>query len=159
MTDYSQMADAYRMVYEGTNEKHNVVMPGRPPLRPLVINKTNVSVDVTEPYVVPGGVEKAYYTYPASFDPTNREDVITPSKSTKSEDTSDIEIVGDYLLEAGLVDNVDSVDAFYAHMSDEWKTQILEKADDNGNTSCWDSHKKVGMKKKGGKMVNDCVPK
>ena len=44
-------------------------------------------------------------------------------------------------------------------MSDEWKSQILEKADDNGNTKCWDTHKKVGMKKKGGKMVPNCVPK
>ena len=24
---------------------------------------------------------------------------------------------------------------------------------------CWDSHKQVGMKKKGGKMVPNCVPK
>ena len=24
---------------------------------------------------------------------------------------------------------------------------------------CWDTHKQVGMKKKGGKMVPNCVPK
>ena len=29
--------------------------------------------------------------------------------------------------------------------------------DENG--PCWDSHKQVGMKKKGGKMVPNCVPK
>jgi len=33
-------------------------------------------------------------------------------------------------------------------------TMIDEKAQ-----KCWDTHKKVGMKKKGGKMVNNCVPK
>ena len=27
------------------------------------------------------------------------------------------------------------------------------------NDPCWDSHKQVGMKKKGGKMVPNCVPK
>ena len=25
--------------------------------------------------------------------------------------------------------------------------------------ACWDTHKKVGMKMKGGKLVNDCRPK
>ena len=25
--------------------------------------------------------------------------------------------------------------------------------------ACWDTHEKVGMKMKGGKMVNDCRPK
>ena len=33
-------------------------------------------------------------------------------------------------------------------------SQFNEKA-----KSCWDSHKKVGMKMKGGKLVNDCRPK
>jgi len=33
-------------------------------------------------------------------------------------------------------------------------TMIDEKAQ-----KCWDTHKKVGMKKKGGKLVNNCVPK
>ena len=74
-------------------------------------------------------------------------------------DYSELELVGDFLIENGFVSDAESIDAFYAHMSDEWKSQILEKADDNGNTSCWDTHKKVGMKKKGGKMVNNCVPK
>ena len=31
-----------------------------------------------------------------------------------------------------------------------------EKGDDD---PCWDSHKQVGMKKKGGKEVPNCVPK
>jgi len=35
---------------------------------------------------------------------------------------------------------------------------INEKADDNGNTHCWSGYRKAGLKKKGGKMVNDCRP-
>ena len=34
------------------------------------------------------------------------------------------------------------------------ETEVLEKA-----MSCWKTHKKVGMKMKGGKLVNDCRPK
>jgi hypothetical protein len=35
---------------------------------------------------------------------------------------------------------------------------ITERADDNGNKHCWTGYRKVGLKKKGGKMVNDCRP-
>ena len=214
---YASLSEAYMKMFEAPEK------PGKPPmgmpvpvpympLRPVNIHRTNVEIDVTQPYVGPGGVEKAYYSYPAGFDPTNREDVIKDkdydgskarpeaAKMTKEEleqvdenrfaahggkDTDagakyakpfkggrqkgvytmkgkdgkplfdkkeDIEVVGDYLMEAGLVDSSDQVDSFFTHMSDEWKSHIIEKA-------CWDTHKKVGMKKKGGKMVNDCVPK
>ena len=34
------------------------------------------------------------------------------------------------------------------------EVEIEEKA-----KACWDTHEKVGMKMKGGKMVNDCRPK
>jgi hypothetical protein len=39
--------------------------------------------------------------------------------------------------------------------------EILEMAEvkEGDGDPCWDSHKKVGMKKKGGKMVPNCVPK
>ena len=67
--------------------------------------------------------------------------------------------VCDYLIQKGFTLTAEGAEAMYNHMSDEWKSVIIEKADDNGNTACWDSHKKVGMKKKGGKMVNNCVPK
>ena len=33
----------------------------------------------------------------------------------------------------------------------DFKTYLAEK--------CWDTHKQVGMKKKGNRMVPDCVPK
>ena len=31
--------------------------------------------------------------------------------------------------------------------------------DEGKNDPCWDTHKQVGMKKKGGRMVPNCVPK
>ena len=41
------------------------------------------------------------------------------------------------------------------------KAGLLAMVEKNGgdNDPCWDTHKKVGMKKKGGKMVPNCVPK
>ena len=35
----------------------------------------------------------------------------------------------------------------------------IPSKDDMKNEACWDTHKQVGMKKKGGKMVPNCVPK
>ena len=35
-----------------------------------------------------------------------------------------------------------------------WRSELEEKKD-----PCWDTHKQVGMKKKGGRMVPNCVPK
>ena len=159
---YTNLSEAYRKMFEAPEKPagaYPVPVPFRT-MRPVQVHKTNVEIDVTQPYVGPGGVEKAYYTYPAGFDPTNREDVVKDQKYDGSEarpeapkmEQEEIEIVGDYLMEAGLVDSADQVDSFFSHMSDEWKSHIIEVA-------CWDTHKKVGMKKKGGKMVNDCVPK
>jgi hypothetical protein len=147
MKDYSQMADAYRKVYEAADKKHTVVMPGRPVARPLVVNKTHVSVDVTEPYIGPGGVEKAYYTYPAGFDPTNREDVMKSGKGSKNEgvETSELEIIGDYLLESGYVAEAEAVDVFFNHMSEEWKEEIIEEQKKKGR--CWTGYKPVPGKK------------
>ena len=34
----------------------------------------------------------------------------------------------------------------------------MEAADDNNNEKCWSGYRKVGLKKKGDKMVNDCRP-
>jgi len=36
--------------------------------------------------------------------------------------------------------------------------EAVTREDDNGNTHCWTGYRKVGLKKKGGKMVNDCRP-
>ena len=45
------------------------------------------------------------------------------------------------------------------HMKKEEVEEIEEKKNGGDNDPCWDSHKQVGMKKKGGKMVPNCVPK
>ena len=40
------------------------------------------------------------------------------------------------------------------------RRKAIAKAMDEGkNDPCWDTHKQVGMKKKGGRMVPNCVPK
>jgi len=211
---YSQMMEAYRKVYEAKGDgdgKPPAAGPGHPPhipavpfrgMRPVIVKKNEVSIDVTQPYVGPGEVEKAYYTYPAGFDPTGREDVAkSPSASKKVDYTEgvldaalkadkkmgdlhkkvdndvkrmkdgkkfkeDIEIIGDYLLEAGLVENENGVDAFYTHMSEEWKTHIVESLKqarknvgmDPNKPSCWKGYKATGTKMKGGKKVPDCKP-
>ena len=41
----------------------------------------------------------------------------------------------------------------------EDKEDMKEAKNGGDNDPCWDSHKQVGMKKKGGKMVPNCVPK
>ena len=39
------------------------------------------------------------------------------------------------------------------------KKKVKEETEQIDEVDCWDTHKKVGMKKKGNKMVNDCRPK
>jgi len=39
------------------------------------------------------------------------------------------------------------------------KKKMKEETEQIDEVDCWDTHKKVGMKKKGNKMVNDCRPK
>ena len=38
-------------------------------------------------------------------------------------------------------------------------TNTKNRAEERTDEACWDTHKQVGMKEKGGKMVPDCVPK
>jgi hypothetical protein len=38
-------------------------------------------------------------------------------------------------------------------------TNTKNRSEDKTDEACWDTHKQVGMKKKGDKMVPDCVPK
>jgi len=41
----------------------------------------------------------------------------------------------------------------------EYKKEEVETVAEGDGDPCWDTHKQVGMKKKGGKMVPNCVPK
>jgi len=49
--------------------------------------------------------------------------------------------------------------AVYRKYIDQMKKKTKKMNEDNIDEKCWDSHKQVGMKKKGGKMVPNCVPK
>ena len=49
--------------------------------------------------------------------------------------------------------------SMYRKMKKEEVEQIEGKNTPNDGNPCWDTHKKVGTKMKGGKRVNDCVPK
>ena len=65
----------------------------------------------------------------------------------------------------GDVDDSDSYikkkrEAIGKAMGDKKKDKDMkEEAEQIDEVDCWDTHKKVGMKKKGNKMVNDCRPK
>ena len=69
--------------------------------------------------------------------------------------------------EDGDVDNdgdTDSSDSYLKKRRDAigkamGKKKMKEVAEQIDEVDCWDTHKKVGMKKKGNKMVNDCRPK
>jgi hypothetical protein len=188
---WHSMAEAYQNVYEasakiksagkeldvsdGTDEPkphpphHPYPMTFYPALgRKVEVTKNTVNIDVTKDYVGPGGVEKAYYTYPASFDPTNREDVAkeqthdgTTARYPSVQKEEALEVVGDYLMENGLVADAESVDAFFEHMSDNWKKAILEDYNkqktelqikaSKGNRSAMDELKKMRAAGKIGK--------
>ena len=105
---YHSMSDAYKAMYlsegkpgkpEGGHPPHYYPVPPMMGRRPVVVNKTTVNVDVdTKPAMGPGEVEKAYYTYPAGFDPTNREDVA--KKDYNGSETRSEEFAAEGVLDA-----------------------------------------------------------
>ena len=157
---YFNMADAYRQMYLTEKPEGEGGKPGQPPhyypvppfgRRPAVMvkNTTNVSVDVdTKDTVGPGEVEKAYYTYSAGFDPTNREDVAKKDydgSKTRSEDVDLDAIlidVCDFLMEEGFAESPEGAEAMYDHMSDDWFQVIMEK-----KGRCWTGYKPTPGKK------------
>ena len=196
---YYSMRDAYQAMYEKAGEKH---MVGVRPLRPAVVlpqrSVTKVNIEVNPQDEKIGDVEKAYYTHPAGFDPTNREDIAEPSKNKKVEyeegyDTmmdhakkkdkkydpfahdkktktgkyavKKEEVTGEeffnFMVENGITNNVESAEAIFEHMSDEWFESLyegLKQARKNvGASTCWDGYKAKGTKNKGGKEVPNCV--
>ena len=176
---YHSMSDAYRQMYlnEAKGEKPEGGKPGVPHYYPVpvfgrrpgaaVVKKTTVNVDIdTKPAMGPGEVDKAYYTYPAGFDPANREDVAKKDYDGSKQKNEDVDLdlmvdVCDYLIGEGFADGPDSAEAMYEHMSDEWMEVILEgmkEARKNvGASTCWDGYKAKGTKTKGGKEVPNCV--
>jgi len=49
--------------------------------------------------------------------------------------------------------------AYQAYKAGNKKYKAADHMNEGDGDPCWDSHKQVGMKKKGGKMVPNCVPK
>ena len=172
---YASMRDAYGKIYEakgyqeggvvGKDEGNKKPMGFPVPIIPgrMINKRTEVNIEVNPEQKKIGDVEKAYYTYPQGFDPTNREDVTR--KGTTNED---VEITDDefynYMVEEGIVTDVDDAEKMIDHMADEWFMSLYEGLKqarknvgmDPNKPSCWDGYKASGTKMKGGKSVPDC---
>ena len=55
--------------------------------------------------------------------------------------------------------DVDKSDSYLKNRRDAIGKAMKKEEVEIEEQECWDTHKKVGMKKKGNKMVNDCRPK
>ena len=53
----------------------------------------------------------------------------------------------------------DSTPAYQKMKAGDKRYKAADHKNEGDGDPCWDSHKQVGMKKKGGKMVPNCVPK
>ena len=85
-------------------------------------------------------------------------DVVTPDPLVEKKKLDPVGKEDSDVDNDGKVDDTDSYlmkrrKAIAKAMKKE-ETEVAEDKD-----PCWDSHKQVGMKKKGGKMVPNCVPK
>ena len=152
------MKDAYQKMYlseekpgkpEGGMKPppHYYPVPAFGMRKPVVVNKTNVSIDVdTKQPMGPGEVDKAYYTFPAGFDPTNREDVAKKDydgSKTRSEAVEEDTLIGvcDYLIGEGFAEDAEGAEAMLDHMSEQWFSMLLEK------NRCWKGYKPTPGKK------------
>ncbi len=165
MTDpqrYHSMRDAYAAMYlkedesnSGGSDRPSILpVPYRPFMRNIRPSVTKVNMDITQEYVGPGSVEKAYYTYPAGFDPTNREDIEHPSANKKVEYSAEsVEISDDQFLsfcvESGVAADIDSAANMVEHMSDDWFSKLYEDAIilEKKKGRCWTGYKPTPGKK------------
>ena len=126
---YHSMRDAYKSMYEA-----KVVVGKGPALQAAVVlpkpSVTKVNVEVNPQETKVGDVDQAYYTFPAGFDPTNREDVASKSKKVDYK-AEEVEITDDeffeFMVENGITENVESAEAIFEHMSDEWFETLYMK--------------------------------
>jgi len=172
---YQNMRDAYQKVYLNEKKEDGDMPVAHPPhhpypLRPYLpiakVTKNEVKIDVTKDYKGPGGVEKAYYTYPAGFDPTNREDITRKGVTTEDVEVTDEEFFN-FMVENGITESVEAAETVFEHMSDDWFEAIynglMEAKNEEGKEqgldgkACWKGYKRMGTKKKGGKTVDNCV--
>ena len=90
-------------------------------------------------------------------------DVITPDPLVEKKKLDPVGKEDADIDNDGKVDSTDSYlknrrETIAAKMGKK-KKEMKEAKNGGDNDPCWDSHKQVGMKKKGGKMVPNCVPK
>ena len=102
------------------------IIPGR-----MINKKTEVNIEVNPEKAKVGEVEKAYYAYPAGFDPTNRED-ITRKGTTNESVEEQVEVTDEeffnYMVQEGYAESAEDAEAMFDHMSDEWLVQLYEGA-------------------------------
>ena len=166
---YHSMRDAYRIMYEAKGyQEGGEVKPDKPTTQPsnphmgiglraaVVLPKpsvTKVNIEVNPQETKIGDVDKAYYTYPAGFDPTNREDVSHPSANKKVEykaEQNDISAgdLLDFIVESGIAETTESAEALYTHMSIEWMDSLIDGIIEEGKKGrCWTGYKPTPGKK------------
>ena len=172
---YHSMGDAYRDMYEakGYQEGGEVDKDddkggkgGMFAFRRAVLPQpsvTKVNIDVNPQQSKVGEVEKAYYAYPAGFDPTNREDITRKGTTNEDVEITEDEFF-DFMVESGIAGDVNSASLMYDHMTEAWVSNIVEGLKqarknvgmDPNKPSCWKGYKASGTKMKGGKSVPDC---
>ena len=166
---YHSMRDAYKAMYEA-----KVVVGKGPALQAAVVlpkpSVTKVNVEVNPQETKVGDVDQAYYTFPAGFDPTNREDVASKSKKVEYK-AEEVEVTDEeffeFMVENGITESLESAEAIFEHMSDEWfdsiYTGLIEAKNAEGKEqgldgkACWKGYRRAGTKQKGGKTVDNCV--
>ena len=164
---YRGMRDAYTAMYEAKGYQEGGEVDKKPkgfpmPIIPgqMINKKTEVNIEVNPEQKKIGEVEKAYYAYPAGFDPTNREDITRKGTTNEEIEVTDEEFFN-YMVEEGIAIDTKGAEAMLDHMSDEWFSVLFEgmkQARKNvGASTCWDGYKAKGTKKKGGKDVPNCV--
>ena len=145
--NYRSLGDAYKQMFMEAPEGGKPDRPGGAypvpvpfrPLRPVQVHRTNVEIDVTQPYVGPGEVEKAYYTYPQGFDPTNREDITRKGTTNEDVEVTDEEFYN-FMVEEGIVSDVDSAEKMIDHMADDWFMSLYEESKKKKGR-CWTGYK------------------
>ncbi len=114
------------------------VIPGR-----MINKRTEVNIEVNPQKEKIGDVEKAYYTYPQGFDPTNRED-ITRKGTTNESVEEEVEVTDEeffnYMVQEGIAESEKSAEAMVDHMSDEWLVQLYEESKKKKGR-CWTGYK------------------
>ena len=99
--------------------------------------------------------------YGASFDVFELEEKKEKKLDKVGEEDEDVDNDGDVDDSDSYIKNKrDAIGKAMGEKKGKKKDKDMkEEAEQIDEVDCWDTHKKVGMKKKGNKMVNDCRPK